>query len=809
LPNFQTAPDISQDINNPTTLSFAQTGYFKGNTPYSVYYQLPVTTGALEISVLPDLTQIIYDPTTAGILGYPANVPLLESETSLSATILRQVITNGVSSYVSYANLIDKADTLAVQGRQVLPGANITFEDATVTFAGQTTVGQTTYTNNYVLKIDGQAIPDLVVSADPNSNFTPDAGRFLVTVGYPTGQRSANWGPWIDTYKLTGAGGGVGPVGEPAPPLLPHVNVSVVPSEAGFQPPTSLTTNLMDAITRPWHLDLNTDLWSAPAFRGLGAVDLSFLGKGVEAFVAGMKDEATEQIHEFIENAAHANGLGYLAEVANQIQSASELQSTIKGHISNILTHLESDINSFMSGSFSAVDSGSYYDSEVNQLRLDVLPQAKTGDSRADAVMSKLFNSINILQHDSDPQIQLHVDLNDQKSMVTSPAGHYDFLIGSPQNDSFTFGTNGGFALTGAGNDLIKVGSGTDIVNGGAGYDTVMIPVLSSAATVTHNSDGSVTIVSSVGHDTLYNVESIQFTDKAIVGNSGTIKNDFNGDGKSDLLFQGSDGSVVTWDMNDHAHSGYTFSPVAASWQFQHTGDFNGDGSSDLLWRSTSGEVVTWTMNGHQYSGFDFGHVDTSWHVVGTGDFNSDGKSDILWHNTSGELVSWNMNNHTYAGVDYGHVDTIWSVAGTGDFNHDGTGDILWRNSGGELASWYMNGNGTHSGFDFGHVDNSFQVVGVGDFNGDGTSDILWRNTTNGHLISWDMKPDHSHVGFDFGAIDPSFQVVNVGDYNGDGKSDIVWRSTTTGHVVTWDMDDHAHTGFDHGAVSQSFHLLA
>jgi hypothetical protein len=63
-------------------------------------------------------------------------------------------------------------------------------------------VGNDIYTANYALEIQGQAVPDLVNGTDPNQNFTPDAGRFLVTTGNPTGQRTANWGNWIDTYRI-------------------------------------------------------------------------------------------------------------------------------------------------------------------------------------------------------------------------------------------------------------------------------------------------------------------------------------------------------------------------------------------------------------------------------------------------------------------------------------------------------------------------------------------------------------------------------------------------------------------------------
>ncbi|MBW7970283.1 VCBS repeat-containing protein [Bradyrhizobium sp. BR 10289] len=321
----------------------------------------------------------------------------------------------------------------------------------------------------------------------------------------------------------------------------------------------------------------------------------------------------------------------------------------------------------------------------------------------------------------------------------------------------------------------------------------------------------SVSALSAGGFAVAYATDSgTQATVKFQNFSLGATSNDYGGDGKSDLLFQDSQGKIVSWDMSDHTYSGFAFGTGAgSSWQFQKTGDFDGDGNADLLWRDNSGDLVSWSMHDHQYSGFDLGHVDTSWQVVGAGDFNNDGKSDILWRDNSGELVSWNMNNHAHSGVDYGHVDTTWQVVGTGDFNLDGTTDILWRDTSGEVVVWNINPNGTHSGFDFGRVDNSFQVTGIGDFNGDGNADILWRNTSTGDLISWDVKADGSHIGFDLGVVDPSFKVVDIGDYNGDGKSDIVFRNSATGNVVTWDMNDHTHTGFDFGRVDSSFHLLA
>ncbi len=36
------------------------------------------------------------------------------------------------------------------------------------------------------------------------------------------------------------------------------------------------------------------------------------------------------------------------------------------------------------------------------------------------------------------------------------------------------------------------------------------------------------------------------------------------------------------------------------SWSIVETGDFDGDGKSDILWHDTSGNVAIWFMNGAQ-----------------------------------------------------------------------------------------------------------------------------------------------------------------------------------------------------------------
>ncbi len=101
--------------------------------------------------------------------------------------------------------------------------------------------------------------------------------------------------------------------------------------------------------------------------------------------------------------------------------------------------------------------------------------------------------------------------------------------------------------------------------------------------------------------------------------------------------------------------------------------DYNGDGKSDLLLRNDStGMLWDYQMNGTAIAGG--GLVDnpgTAWKVVGDGDYNGDGKADILLHNAStGMLWEYQMNGNTIAangGVTSATVDWggWWGEAAT------------------------------------------------------------------------------------------------------------------------------------------------
>ena len=285
---------------------------------------------------------------------------------------------------------------------------------------------------------------------------------------------------------------------------------------------------------------------------------------------------------------------------------------------------------------------------------------------------------------------------------------------------------------------------------------------------------------------------------KIDLNNIAATRNDFNGDGKSDILWRNDFGSVAVWQMNGAtvtAGSLTSIPNIDASWKAAGTGDFNGDRKSDILWRNTNGSIALWTMDGATVKSSSLTStpsLDHSWTTAGTGDYNGDGKADILWRNTNGGIVVWTMDGATMTSsskTSTPSLDPSWKVAGNSDFNGDGKSDILWRNDDGSVALWQMNGAAITASTAVAKVSTDWKIAGTGDFNGDGKADILWRND-NGTISLWQMDGATLVAGnkTSTSSLDSSWNVAGIGDYNGDGKSDILWRNAG-GTAVVWTMD--------------------
>jgi Domain of unknown function (DUF4347)/FG-GAP-like repeat len=270
-------------------------------------------------------------------------------------------------------------------------------------------------------------------------------------------------------------------------------------------------------------------------------------------------------------------------------------------------------------------------------------------------------------------------------------------------------------------------------------------------------------------------------SDAAIVYNPGNGKLFFNPNGATAGF--GAGGNFATFSINPTPKKTVR-------------NDFNGDKKSDILWRSDSGWTSIWQMNGATVTATSLTstpNLAPSWEAAGTGDFNGDGKSDILWRNTDGSVAVWTMDGTNVASslTSIPKLASSWKSAGTGDFNGDGKSDILWRNTDGSVAVWTMDGTNVSSSLtSIPKLDSSWKINGTGDFNGDGKADILWRNSNTGAVDIWQMDGATvvSSNLTSTSSLDSSWKISGTGDFNGDGKADILWRKDS-GAVVVWTMD--------------------
>jgi hypothetical protein len=270
---------------------------------------------------------------------------------------------------------------------------------------------------------------------------------------------------------------------------------------------------------------------------------------------------------------------------------------------------------------------------------------------------------------------------------------------------------------------------------------------------------------------------------------------DFNGDGKSDFLWQNDDGQAAIWLLNgvSVATAAITGPNPGPAWHVVASGDFNDDGHSDILWQNDDGQAAVWTINGTApvVEATVGPNPGPGWHVIRSGDFDGDGHSDILWQNSDGQAAIWLMNgtNLVTATVAGPNPGPGWRVVGAGDFNGDGHSDILWQNSDGQAAIWLMNGANPTSEATVGpNPGPNWYVIAAGDFNGDGKADILWQNG-DGQAAIWLMNGTSvaasALVGPNPG---DSWYALGAADVNGDGKADIVFQNAD-GSAAVWLMN--------------------
>jgi len=269
--------------------------------------------------------------------------------------------------------------------------------------------------------------------------------------------------------------------------------------------------------------------------------------------------------------------------------------------------------------------------------------------------------------------------------------------------------------------------------------------------------------------------------------------NDFNGDGRSDLLWQHTSGTFSEWQS-----SGDDFTPnvfvggVGTDWHSEGSFDFSGDGQADLLWRNdTTGQFTIWNSTGDGFAPNSFvgGGVSNDWTIAALADFNGDGYDDMIFRNTTtGTISEWQSTGTGFTpNVFVAGVDNSWHLTAAADFNGDGKSDLLWRNDNGTFTQWQSNGDGFDvNAYVDSSVDTTWHVLATGDFNGDGRDDLLFRHD-DGTITEWQSTESGGFTPnvFVIGGVSNDWQLAQTGDFNGDGKDDLIFRNDS-GVFTEW-----------------------
>src|SRR5262245_4093844 len=150
---------------------------------------------------------------------------------------------------------------------------------------------------------------------------------------------------------------------------------------------------------------------------------------------------------------------------------------------------------------------------------------------------------------------------------------------------------------------------------------------------------------------------------------------DFDGDGKAGIVLHADAGQTAIWEdfavvpIDTHGNLGGRFFGQGdlqsndPTWHVKAAADFDGDGKSDIVWQNDNGAVAIWLMNGVQTRADGQLNITQNngptWHVAAARDMDGDGKADILWQNDNGAMAVWE---------DFSFTPSVGGTAGTANF---------------------------------------------------------------------------------------------------------------------------------------------
>jgi hypothetical protein len=444
-------------------------------------------------------------------------------ETTVEATLYEKVIitvaTSGNYLGPRYRGLAEAShdDTLALAlaAKNGWHPSMVPFESFTTLYApGETSIdlGNTIlHTGQYVLRVEGQALD---LSQGLPNGMTIDqtgAGRYLITFGNATGQRSAAWGPgWIDTLAYSQA----------LPALTdPDADYFPVPGNLGW------TEAAPGRINSPaYRVDPDTGAWrardsAAPAGASQEINDL-YTGLDSDSMVEALAKGAINLfkdgiLKKFLTPAQFTvlfNGLAGAAFAKTLIDMKHGEWTGLNEMARQFERGQTPDADLVYGSTFKGIE-------RLNDI-IEVYDSS--GFLKAINVTERMRVGINF----SDPTFWM--ESSELAQTYVTPQGHRAFLLGSASGDTLFGGALADLLLGqrgddnlygGAGDDGLWGGGGGDMLDGGAGLDTAYFYGNAAQFTVVRDSAGF-TLNKTLGlapeRATLRDIERVHFEDHSL-----------------------------------------------------------------------------------------------------------------------------------------------------------------------------------------------------------------------------------------------------------------------------------------------------
>src|SRR6476646_4834826 len=189
-------------------------------------------------------------------------------------------------------------------------------------------------------------------------------------------------------------------------------------------------------------------------------------------------------------------------------------------------------------------------------------------------------------------------------------AGGDDIIDGGTGNDILTGGPGTDTLTGGSGVDVFldsSAGLNGDHITDFLPGDRIRISDLVSSTAQIILNGSTLSYQDGSGHAGLVHIDKVgtgRLVVRGVISGGVEIRlqqpahNDFDGDGFSDILWRNDDGTMNNW-LAQHgggfaSNAGNFQINASPSWQIAGTGDFNGDGRVDIMWRASDGTVTDW-----------------------------------------------------------------------------------------------------------------------------------------------------------------------------------------------------------------------